>query len=123
MPVFRNFRKFISIVLLFCLFGSIANALANRHAHQLSDGRIIWHAHPYKKIKGETGPIKSHQHSSDELVMLDLISTTMFFAGLGAFFLFFSTFYFKVKLLNIRALFIPSISINSLSFRGPPSSI
>ncbi|MBN1416131.1 MAG: hypothetical protein JW973_13600 [Bacteroidales bacterium] len=50
---------------LMCLL--IANNVAFTHSHQLSDGTIINHAHPYDK-SNDTQPYKSHHHTQTELV-------------------------------------------------------
>lgn len=56
--------------LLFLLYVLMqVNGVVFRHAHRLSDGTIICHAHPYKGSPGTQFP--NHTHSHDELIWLD----------------------------------------------------
>jgi hypothetical protein len=58
------------------LFGLFALLLLNgivfRHAHQLADGRIITHAHPF--WPDGKGPVKPNTHTAGELALLDSLS-------------------------------------------------
>ncbi len=65
-----GFRNSISkqiasvMIVVFGLF--VLNNALFLHAHQLSNGRIILHAHPYKKSQ-DAAPIKTHDHTAAEL--------------------------------------------------------
>jgi hypothetical protein len=48
----------------------IANQALFLHAHKLADGTIVAHAHPYDKAD-ETGPYKSHHHTSSQLIFFE----------------------------------------------------
>jgi hypothetical protein len=50
------------------------NATVNRHTHVTSDGRLIFHAHPYEKSPGGTATPEKHHHDNPELFFLSLIS-------------------------------------------------
>lgn len=52
------------------------NATINQHAHLLTDGCLIYHAHPFNK-SADTGPVKSHSHSENELLILSIISNPL----------------------------------------------
>ena len=41
----------------------ITNSVIFQHTHQLSDGTIVEHAHPFNKANDST-PIKHHHHSN-----------------------------------------------------------
>lgn len=47
-----------------------ANGVVFRHAHRLSDGRLIVHAHPYWPFG--KGPILPNTHTAQEILLLDL---------------------------------------------------
>ncbi|GAB3886949.1 hypothetical protein [Spirosoma agri] len=46
------------------------NGVVFRHAHRLSDGRLIVHAHPYWPFG--KGPILPNTHTAQEILLLDL---------------------------------------------------
>ncbi|ADB40539.1 hypothetical protein [Spirosoma linguale] len=57
--------------LLFGLFLTMwLNGVVFRHAHRLSDGRLIVHAHPYWPFG--KGPILPNTHTAQEILLLDL---------------------------------------------------
>lgn len=47
----------------------IANTAIFLHVHELSDGSLISHAHPYDKTD-EKHPEKTHQHSQTDLLLI-----------------------------------------------------
>lgn len=47
----------------------IINNVMFLHSHQLANGNIVTHAHPYNK-SNDSAPIKSHHHSKTELIFL-----------------------------------------------------
>jgi hypothetical protein len=67
-------NKIIIKAAAFVMIGIMAMMIANRavfmHTHQLADGTIIEHAHPYDRAH-DTNPFKSHHHTRTELVFLD----------------------------------------------------
>ncbi|WP_428663192.1 hypothetical protein [Runella sp.] len=58
------------------------NNIFFRHAHRLSNGKIITHAHPY--IPSGNGPYQPNNHTSGELFLLDAF-TNILFVGATAF--------------------------------------
>ncbi|NDU97955.1 hypothetical protein [Spirosoma terrae] len=71
----QNFRFGIARFLLGLYIAVLTNGVAFRHAHRLSDGTIICHAHPYKS-SGSQFP--QHAHSRDELIWLDGIANAIY---------------------------------------------
>jgi hypothetical protein len=51
------------------------NSVMYRHTHRLPNGKIVSHAHPYQKSSdGAT----NHEHTDEELVLLQLIDGQLF---------------------------------------------
>jgi len=59
---------FISILLF-----NITNSVVNVHSHQLENGEVVTHAHPFDH-QGDDAPFKSHHHSSFEFIILDTLN-------------------------------------------------
>ncbi len=55
------------------------------HAHKLSDGRIIQHAHPFSRTN-DSEPIKKHHHSQMEFLLFGQAGF-LFFVGVAVFLL------------------------------------
>ncbi|WP_448518521.1 hypothetical protein [Rhodoflexus sp.] len=53
------------------------NSVMYRHSHRLPDGKIVSHAHPYKRSTDEA-PAKPHEHTDKELALLQLIDGQVF---------------------------------------------
>ncbi len=51
----------------------IFNQSANIHSHQLADGSVVTHAHPYQKTS-DNAPEESHHHNLKEFVFFDHLS-------------------------------------------------
>jgi hypothetical protein len=60
----RSFLALFALILL--------NGIVFRHAHKLSSGKVIAHAHPYKPV-GNT-PYQPNAHTDNELYLLDLVA-------------------------------------------------
>lgn len=45
------------------------NQSVNLHTHQLADGTIVSHAHPYNKTS-DSAPVKNHHHTLAEFLIL-----------------------------------------------------
>ncbi|MFN8356234.1 MAG: hypothetical protein U0Y10_17385 [Spirosomataceae bacterium] len=96
------------------------NAIVFRHAHQLKDGRIIVHSHPFHPV-GKS-PIQPNSHSENELVTLDALSNGIYEQAFS--FHFTATFQeftlpFAKNFTYTAAL--PSIPFTCFVHRGPPS--
>ena len=74
-------RKLIVLFIIGLIGMLIANNIAFTHVHQLDDGTIIEHAHPYNKAN-DSEPIKSHHHSNAELLFFQNIAILFFTAFL-----------------------------------------
>jgi hypothetical protein len=115
-------KKLLSFTLILSTLALFFNNAVNWHYHQLPNGIVIEHAHPYQKSSAESGyPLESHQHSDIEYLILDLIYGTgliivLAFLGLKLYI------QFRKRLLFIELQAIP-VHKHSLSppRRGPPS--
>jgi len=76
----KNITKKLAII---CMIGSIGLLVTNNvmflHSHQLANGNIVTHAHPYNK-SNDSAPIKSHHHSKTELIFLENLQLLFIFA-------------------------------------------
>lgn len=106
-------------LVLFALM--LLNGVVFRHAHKLSSGKIITHAHPYKPI-GNT-PYQPNTHTENELYLLDLMANGNYLTvpeiaivalALATFIITQSSFF------AYRQRFL-SRTEQVLSLRGPPS--
>jgi hypothetical protein len=55
----------------------LLNGIVFRHAHKLSSGKIITHAHPYKSSNSNS-PFQPNDHTNNELFLLDTFSNVPF---------------------------------------------
>ncbi len=69
----QNIFVFIFVIALF--FVVINNAFFS-HIHQMPDGRIIVHAHPFRKSEDPNNV--SHKHSKAELLFINLLNNIAF---------------------------------------------
>ncbi len=65
--------KHLSLLFLPALIWLFTNATINSHTHILHNGIKVSHAHPYDKNKSEPYQYPGHNHTKDELILLDLI--------------------------------------------------
>jgi hypothetical protein len=66
-------KKLISCITFFLVFLFTIHVVIKAsyaHAHLLSDGRLVSHAHPFNR-SNDTNPYKSHNHSSAQLFYLE----------------------------------------------------
>jgi hypothetical protein len=115
-------KKQLSIILIIFTLALFFNNAVNWHYHQLPNGIVIEHAHPYEKSSSSAGsPFQSHQHSDIEYLILDLIfgGGLIIVLVLPVLKLFLQ---FRERLLFVEPLAIP-IQTPSLAppLRGPPS--
>lgn len=57
----------------------LLNGIVFRHAHKLSSGKIITHAHPYKASNSNT-PFQPNDHTKNELFLLDSLTNATYAA-------------------------------------------
>jgi len=70
-PIHRIDVKSILSFLIVALFAvQIATRATYMHSHQLADGRVICHAHPYDKAS-DSKPFKSHHHTQTEILFME----------------------------------------------------
>jgi len=86
---FQN-KKYLVLVVLPAIFWLFTNSVINWHYHQIYNGILIKHAHPYEKQSTDKIPVQSHHHSNVELVFLDLLCNPLvllafFFFSIGKF--------------------------------------
>ncbi len=108
-----------SILVLFVLMQ--LNSVAFRHAHRLSDGKIITHAHPYKPV-GDS-PYQPNGHTANELYVLDLVSNGSFVSNPVFGFVALTVNAFvshKISFFQYQQRFLTR-SVSCLLLRGPPA--
>ncbi len=70
----KKYRFSIATILLPAICFLMWNSIANLHTHHLSNGVIISHAHPYKKLPDN----QQHSHNNQEIFFLQQITTFLF---------------------------------------------
>jgi len=55
---------------------SLVNRICYYHLHQLPNGQVVVHAHPYKK--DNASPFQKHRHTAFEMFWLDHLAKTVF---------------------------------------------
>jgi hypothetical protein len=70
---FQNRR--ILKTLVWMIMANVMFVIANQamfiHAHRMSDGTIVVHAHPFKSAGEANEPYQSHKHTSYDYLLLD----------------------------------------------------
>ena len=117
--VFKNMKKIIPLLLVLPILWLFHNRMANWHFHELSNGIVIEHAHPYEKSPGTSS--ENHQHSAFEFLLLDLLFKAVYFIlVLASFYQFFLRKLLVFKELLIQQ-FVSLILQGIPSLRAPPS--
>ena len=118
-----NVNKITSLlctwVLLVAVITAISNKILNTHVHQLSNGRWVYHAHPYNKTD-DSKPIKTHAHSANELTFFHT-----YYHFLLAFFGMAAVVIAALKKIAIRYVLIeiePLLRIGHQKGRSPPTT-
>lgn len=112
-------KKIISLLLVLPMLWLFHNRMANWHLHELSNGIVIEHAHPYEKSPGSSS--ENHQHSAFEFLLLDILFKAVYFIlVLPAFYQFL---YRKLQILGeiLIQQFVSFIPPGVPSMRAPPS--
>lgn len=111
------FIKSISIICLLSIGLLITNNALFIHTHQLADGEIITHAHPYNKSENSN---QQHKHTNFELFILSQLQIFVLLSIAG--FVFYkSIILIKVELLHKQLSFHISYSLGAP--RAPPVAI
>jgi hypothetical protein len=70
-----HFHSRIAKHLTWLMLAGIMLLIANRmlfvHSHQLPDGTVVIHAHPFKTSQDKSEPAGSHQHTKYEFLLLN----------------------------------------------------
>lgn len=85
----------ITMVAIMVLF--VVNKAVYVHAHKLTDGTIVTHAHPFNKST-DSNPFKSHKHSKSDLHFLNNLE--IFF--LTVLVSFFALFFYNRKKIKVQ---------------------
>ncbi len=105
-------------LVLICFY--ITNETINQHYHKLSSGIILSHSHPYHENNDAGVPFKNHNHSSGEFIVLQLISTTLFWFCILIFLLAPILFVFKKHTFQIIILFRKRDLYFLRNYHAPP---
>lgn len=74
----RKWLKQIGTGLMILIIGvMLINKVAYTHVHVLPNGSLVSHAHPFSN-SAESNKNSSHQHSSLELYLLDILEVLIF---------------------------------------------
>ncbi len=121
MNIVRNnyILKIFSFISLGVLLLNIANKAVYTHSHQLVNGEIVTHAHPFDKQEDNT-PLKSHEHTSLEFVLLDVLKfvfTSVFIISVLGIFLLYTKKKFFLKSISRQ------FTLHSKQNKSPPFEI
>jgi hypothetical protein len=92
------------------------NDIVFLHAHELPNGEIIIHAHPYNK-DADSAPLKKHHHSTEEYIAIQNIQLLFPFSF---FILPAVLFYRKINRTVVVQIIIEQICIHRIPGRSPP---
>ncbi len=92
MKLFRRYKLPVVLFLIPAICLLLINSSINSHLHQLTNGFLVSHAHPFEKANQGATPFQSHKHTESEFLFLDLITNvvliiTVLFALLALFLL------------------------------------
>ncbi|MFC4871177.1 hypothetical protein [Negadavirga shengliensis] len=119
MKLIRKILPAASHAFLGLMFLMLANSIFFYHEHDLDSGETIRHAHPFLSEEEE----QKRDHTENEIILLDLVTHAQYFLperiGFCSMLL--------VEYQEVRSFILseaPSLEcIDTLSLRGPPSSL
>jgi len=118
--MFRKYHhitsKLIAISLIVVVGIHSLNSFFNTHSHQLADGTIVTHAHPYERGTGSS-PFESHHHTATELVFL---ASLLHFIPTIAVFVVGRILFIWADIIQSYQLRVSQNSLGIPSLRGPP---
>jgi len=118
----NHIRQRIAWLLLGLLTLMQINSVIFRHAHRLSNGQIITHAHPYNLL-GNSCPLSANPHTTHELLLLDALSNPAFLPAFVLLFAFLLLFGLVSRLRASRPTpRLVTIHLARPRPRGPPGS-
>lgn len=108
-------KRLLSFVLIIFTLALFFNNAVNWHYHQLPNGIVVEHAHPYgKSSSASSSPFENHHHSDFEYLILDLV----YYSGLVILLAVLAIKIFR-KPIARRRLLTPAPVINSFYSRLP----
>ncbi len=69
----KNRKKLLRAAALLLITMYVVQVFNNSfylHTHELAPGKVVTHAHPYNK-SSDTEPVKSHNHTWDQIITLE----------------------------------------------------
>lgn len=69
----RKIRQLLVLLSLPLVIWLYHNQMVNWHYHQMDNGAVIKHAHPYSSSRIPGKPYQDHQHTTAEIFMLALL--------------------------------------------------
>jgi hypothetical protein len=115
-------KKLFSCILAVLILGLLFNNSVNWHYHQLPNGSVVEHAHPYAKFPVSDSPFQQHRHSDIEYLILDLV----YHSGIIVFLILAGVLLFPGRIRVIRLLnpfpVYDHLHFTLPSLRAPPST-
>lgn len=115
------FKKLFSSILIIGIFTVVYNSIVFGHFHLNEFNKIYYHFHPFNSDFEHKEPIKSHQHTENEILQIGQYNISLVSLAIVLFF----TLYLLVKILkNINLLKDNNVKLQSLQLipplRSPP---
>lgn len=111
--IFKNL--FIGALIIIVGLLTVNNSIY-LHTHQLADGSIVTHAHPFDKTK-DTAPIKSHHHTKPEFFFLQNLQLLFFILFIPL--VLFSNYKKVIQLITTNSIYY-FVSSSRIRSRAPP---
>jgi hypothetical protein len=121
----KSMKRLISFLTILAVLLLFYNNSANWHLHQLPNGIVIEHSHPFTKTNNSDSPFQKHSHSKLEILILGLISSHLTFIPIvifGLWLLSFSQGFEKLILCPIKIV-IQDFYPNYSPLRAPPINL
>ncbi len=116
-----NIKKKIIVSLFFIIIGGIIfNSTFFLHSHRTACGKIIVHAHPFKKDAEKENPLTKHNHNK---IDLDYISSFSYFVISKSSIKLDFVAEYEIEILSKPGLLSISKLYLSYPTRGPPVSL
>lgn len=114
----NRIKQLINVLLLALITGYIINSVFFLHTHTAPNGKITQHAHPFKK-DCENDKLPSHQHTSDEIILIDNLSILF-----GQSPVYLVEYFTSISTLIYTQEYTcyTNLSYSSTNYRGPPTN-
>jgi len=73
----RQLYRILCLLALPLVMGLFFNQAANWHLHQLDNGLVIEHAHPFERSCNTNSPFQDHHHSNQDFIFLGMIANAL----------------------------------------------